>query len=286
MSNPTRPALRYHGGKWLLAPWIISHFPKHRIYVEPFGGAMSVLLRKKPAYAEIYNDLDDDVVNLFSVLRSPDAEKLLQMLRLTPFSRAEFQSSYSHVQDPIERARHLIIRSYMGFGSDGYNAERRTGFRSNSSRSGTTPAHDWKNYPNALMQVITRLSGVTIENRDALKVMEQHDSPETLHYIDPPYLHQTRSQKKRRSGEVYHAYAHELSDLQHDELLTYIQNLQGMVVLSGYPSDKYDQALAGWQRIERKALADGARERTECIWVNASASNHLDHGPLFAVANQ
>lgn len=145
--TPTRPVLRWHGGKWLLAPWIISHFPAHDVYVEPFGGGGSVLMRKARAYAEIWNDLDGDVVNLFRVLRSSDADRLVAHLRLTPFAREGFVEAYGESQDPVERARRLIIRSFQGFGSDGHNGARITGFRANSSRSGTTPAHDWANYP-------------------------------------------------------------------------------------------------------------------------------------------
>ena len=84
-----RPLLRYHGGKWLLAPWIISHFPAHRVYVEPFGGAASVLIRKERSYAEVYNDLDSEVVNLFRVLRA-QPDDLVHAIELTPFARDEF----------------------------------------------------------------------------------------------------------------------------------------------------------------------------------------------------
>ena len=67
--TPRRAALRWHGGKWILAPWIIAHFPPHRVYTEAFGGGASVLLRKGRAKSEVYNDLDSEVVNLFRVLQ-------------------------------------------------------------------------------------------------------------------------------------------------------------------------------------------------------------------------
>jgi len=283
MSSLARPVLRWHGGKWLLAPWIVSHFPPHDVYVEPFGGAASVLLRKPRAYAEIYNDLDHEAVNLFRVLRHPERSlKLIEGLRLTPFARDEFETAYLPVRDHVERARRLVIRSFMGFGSDGATGDYRTGFRANSNRSGTTPARDWGNYPDALPALIDRLRGVVIESRDAMRVMAAHDGPGTLHYLDPPYLLETRSRTNRRPGGG--TYRHELSDEQHVEMLCAIRDLEGMVVISGYPSVLYDDALSGWRRIERDALADGASPRKEVLWINPAAVLALGSGPLFEAA--
>lgn len=275
MNAPTRPVLRWHGGKWILAPWIISHFPKHQVYVEPFGGAASVLIRKPRAYAEVYNDLDGAVVNLFRVLRSERAPELVEALRLTPFARDEFAEAYAPSDDPLEQARRLVTRSFMGFGSNGHN--RSTGFRANSNRSGTTPAHDWNNYPDCLVAVIERLAGVVIESRDAKVVMAHHDGPETLHYVDPPYVFETRA-------DLSKDYAHELTDDDHAALLTFLRGLRGMVILSGYPCALYDDVLTDWQRVERKALADGAKERTEVLWINPQATAAVSSGPLFEVA--
>lgn len=259
MTVVTRPALRWHGGKWLLAPWIISQMPPHRVYVEPFGGAASVLIRKPRSYAEIYNDLDDEVVNLFHVLRSDDAPRLIQMLKLTPFASVEFAGAHVATDCAVERARRTIVRSFMGFGSNAIH--RKSGFRSNSNRSGTTPARDWVNYPDALAAIVERLRGVVVLNRDAREVMAAHDGPETLHYVDPPYVFDTRT-------DAGHDYAHEMTDGDHGDLLEFLRTLQGKVMLSGYPHGSYDVALDGWTRIEKAALADGARKRTEVLWCN------------------
>jgi DNA adenine methylase len=259
MNAPTRPVLRWHGGKWLLAPWIISHFPAHRVYVEPFGGAASVLMRKRRSYAEVYNDLDDEVVNLFRVLRSPHAGDLVDMLRLTPFASTEFLAAYRESECDVERARRTVIRSFMGFGSNGVH--QRTGFRSNSNRSGTTPAHDWVNYPDSLSRIVKRLQGVCVLNRDAQDVMSAHDGAETLHYVDPPYVKASRTD----DGDDY---AHEMDDGQHEALLKFLMGLSGKVVLSGYASDVYDDVLIGWRRETKASLADGARPRVEVLWMN------------------
>ena len=270
IADPDLPVLRWHGGKWKLAPWIIGHFPPHRVYVESFGGAASVLMRKPRSYGEVYNDLDQEVVNLFRVLQSPlSAEALRLKLRLTPFAREEFELGYLDCEDPIERARRLVILCFMGFGSNGHNKATRTGFRANSNRSGTTPAHDWSNYPDRLPAIIERLRGIVIENRDALEVMAQHDSAETLHYVDPPYIWETRSSAMHRNR----CYTHELDAEGHTKLLAFLGDLKGSVVLSGYPHDSYDDALTGWRRVEIDAHADGARDRVEVLWLNPLANS-------------
>lgn len=252
-----RPIVRYHGGKWRLAPWIIANLPPHRVYVEPFGGGGSVLLRKPRSYAEVYNDLDGEMVNLFRVARDA-GHKLREALRLTPFSRDEFVVSYDPSDNSFEQARRTVVRAFMGFGSNAHN--QKTGFRANSNRSGTTPAHDWANYPDALHGIIDRLRGVLIENRDALDLMPQHDSDQTVFYVDPPYVAETRDKGND--------YRHEMTNSDHERLAQLLHSLKGSVVVSGYGCELYDSLFAGWQRIERAAHADGARDRTEVLWLS------------------
>lgn len=280
MMEPTRPVLRWHGGKWRLAPWIIGHFPPHRVYVEPFGGAASVLIRKPRSYAEVYNDLDSEVVDLFRVLRDPvRAAALEQLLRRTPFAREEFRAAYEPTDDVIERCRRLIVRSFMGFGSNAHasaeKGHRSTGFRASSSRSGTTPAADWANYPGALEALIRRVAGVVIEQRPAIEVMAQHDGRTTLHYVDPPYLHETRAQGNKYDLG-WRMYRYEMTNAEHLDLLDFLRNCAGMVVLSGYAAPLYDEHLGDWMRVEKATFADGARERTEVLWINPAAAEALE----------
>lgn len=258
-----RPIVRYHGGKWKLAPWIISHFPEHRIYTESFGGGGSVLLQKPRSYGEVYNDLDGEMVNLFRVVRQ-DGKKLAELLHLTPFARDEYRESFKEISDPVEQARRTLVRSFMGFGSNALCRSIKSGFRSNSNRSGTTPAHDWANFPEWVPALIERLRGVVIENKEAIEVMLQHDSEETLHYADPPYVHSTRM-----AAHGHHGYNFELTNEQHIELAGTIRKLKGAVVLSGYACDLYDKELySDWIRVERAAHADGALDRVEVLWMN------------------
>ncbi|MGC1780886.1 MAG: DNA adenine methylase [Acidobacteriaceae bacterium] len=270
-SRLTRPALRYHGGKWKLAPWIIAHMPPHRIYVELFGGGGSVLLRKPRSYAEIYNDRWETVVNVFRVLRDEGtAERLREQLRLTPFARSEFEDcgedSVAAVSDPVERARRTILRSFAGFGSAAANAKYATGFRANSHRSGTTAAHDWANFPDHIECFVERLRGVCIESRDALEIIPQQDGADTLFYADPPYVHSTRNMKRGNA-----AYEFEMLDADHAALSLALHQVRGMVLLSGYACDLYCDLYQDWHSVTMNTFANSAKAAKEILWINPAA---------------
>jgi DNA adenine methylase len=283
MAEVTRPALRYHGGKFRLAPWILQFFPEHRVYTEAFGGAAGVLLQKPRSHGEVYNDLDGDVVNFFRVLRDPVQREHLEVaIRETPYAREEFQQAWIQTDDPLERARRLCIRAQMGFGSAGAT-KGATGLRVDLKRRFTTAQQDWASYPPAIAAAGARFAGVLIENRPAVDVLQQHDSPETLHFVDPPYLFETRVMRKGGG------YRHELEDDDHAELLAVLAELQGMVILSGYASELYEGALAGWRRFETQSRASAGRGtvlRTEVVWLNPACSAALERsrGGLFATA--
>ncbi|EPG7935625.1 DNA adenine methylase [Klebsiella pneumoniae] len=261
------PAIRYHGGKFRLAPWIIEQMPEHVCYVEPFGGAAGVFLQKPRSYSEVYNDLDGEVVNLFRVLRNPELNQRLQdACRLTPYSRDEFCHAQQPATDSVERARRMVVRACMGFGSAA-GIGGNSGFRGDSKRKYATAAHLWERYPENLAALCQRLQGVIIENKDALSVMRAHDAQTTLHYIDPPYVPETRVQ-----GNRYYAY--EMTVEGHEQLLAVARTMTGMVMISGYDTEVYNDMLSGWAKTEktsRISAGRGTKVRTECLWLNPAA---------------
>lgn len=265
-NGPRRPVMRYHGGKWRLAPWIIKFFPEHTIYVEPFCGAASVLMRKPRVKAEVVNDLDGDLCNVFRVLRDPGpAARLEELLRLTPFAREEFVGSYKPSDDPVERARRTIVRAGMGFGSTALR-KNRTGFRARSYCRNQTGMVDWATYPDQIAAFTERLRAVLVENKDAMDLIPIHDSPETLFYVDPPYPRSTRSSISHEAEKAQ--YVNEMSDNDHCALAEVLRLLEGAVVISGYPCPLYDEDLyPDWRREEKGALADCGQHRTEVLWI-------------------
>lgn len=210
--------------------------------------------------------------NLFRVLRNEEhRNKLIEQLVFTPYSRDDFQEAWEPCDDSIEKARRLIIRAQMGFGSAGAS-KGITGFRIDTKRAYGTAQALWVTYPNHLAIVGQRLSGVLIENRPAIQVLRDHDDLETLHYVDPPYVHDTRY-SGAKTGRVYR---HEMSDQDHEELLKVLLELEGKVIVSGYPSEIYNDYLAKWKRVDTSARISSGRGtdvRTECLWISPNAQH-------------
>jgi DNA adenine methylase len=266
----TRPVMRYPGGKYALAKWVISHFPAHETYVELFGGAASILMRKPRSIGEVYNDLNGDVVNVFRILRNREqAAELARLLSLTPYAHEEYKLAYALSDDPIERARRMIFRSFAGHGSDSVTRTS-AGFRGfKNKQSGVTTAQEWAGFSKEIMIFVERLQGVCIEQRDAIKLIPSFDRPDTLFYADPPYLFSTRSSK----GSV--RYKCEIGDYEHIQLAEILHQIKGMAIVSGYPSELYEQLYSDWRFIPKSSHAQNAKKSTECLWLSPNIQTTL-----------
>jgi DNA adenine methylase len=230
-----------------------------------------VLMRKPRSYAEVLNDLDGEVVNVFRILRDRQlAGELERQIRLTPWSRREFWAAYDPADDPIEQARRTIIRIFMAFGTTG-RRKNKSGFRAAPYRLSNSGVKDWVNYPDAIRCFVERLQGVTIEQRPAIEIIRQQDSSSTLFYCDPPYVTSTRSAIQWPSHND-RAYIHDMTDDEHRELAEVLHSVKGMAIISGYPCELYDHELyPNWRRITKSTISDGAKPRTEVLWISPNA---------------
>lgn len=258
LSAVTRPALRYFGGKFRLAPWIIAQIPPHACYVEPFGGAMGVLLRKTPSLNEIYNDLDGEVVNFFRILRDRPTE-LVRSIRYTPYAREEQILAFEPTEglDDLERARRLYVRCWQSHG--GGRTQWRTGWRYQVNKSTIL---DWNSVEH-LQVIVDRLKMVQIDQDDALRVIQRYDRPDTLFYIDPPYMASTRSLRWSKK-----AYMFEINDEYHRALGKMLNQIQGMAIISGKPQPLYDELYGGWTKSQRTVPTNFQSKTVEVLWLS------------------
>jgi DNA adenine methylase len=266
------PPLRWLGGKWKLAPWIIEYFPPHVTYVEPFAGGAAVLLHKTPTEIEILNDLNGGIVNFFDVLRQrPD--DLIRAIWLTPFSREIHQRAFQPCDDPLERALRFYIRCWQSF-QPGNQSSRNSGWRAQKTNNRGKPiVSDWNSVEH-LWDVASRLKMVLIENKDALKVINDYDSERTLFYVDPPYLMATRASSHMS------LYDHEIDVDYHVLLAERLQRVKGMVIVSGYPHSLYDELYKGWRCLQKTSTTNAGGQSVECLWLNP-ACTAINALPLF-----
>ena len=277
----TTRAIPYYGSKARLAPWIIGHFPPHTCYVDVFGGSGAVLLSKPPSTLEVFNDLNDDVVCFFDVLRA-DPDRLIRALRLTPFSRAELRRAGQPcgASDTFERARRFYVRSWQTMGGpregDAEHSWRyQRGAGITGRLAGRTNVHQWCAAPEALWPIAERLRHVQIERRDAFDVIPRYDTPATLFYCDPPYPRATRTPRWATS-----AYTRELSDDDHIRLADLLHHIRGAAAISGYRCPLYDRLYADWPLFTRTARKNSHAGAVECLWLSPRAATAVRQPPL------
>jgi DNA adenine methylase len=270
--NPKGPKapIAWYGGKYYLAEWIISHFPDHRVYVEPFGGMANVLLKKRPSEVEIFNDLDGRVMNFFRVLRDPDRlQELKRRCELTPYSREEFSAlcTTPEPEDEIDRAWWFFVRCRQARGGIGMSAITANAWAmsSRTRRQMPEPVSKYLAAIDGLDTVATRFRMTVIEHLPAIEVIRKYDGKDVLLYCDPPYPGSTRHGGKAAT------YGVEMGDVDHEQLLAALTSCQGRVVLSSYESPLYSSALANWSKAEKAThvqFSNSGGARNEVLWLN------------------
>lgn len=259
------PICKYPGAKWSRAEWIISHFPPHKVYVEPYCGSGAVFFNKPPVEHEVINDLDKSIVNLFSVIRRRGLE-LAAQIEMTPWARAEYEMverDYHGTGDELEDARRFLVRLWQAHGT---RLAYTSGWRHKGVRGvngGGDTVELWNKLPERLRAAISRLKWVEIECRPALDIIARYNEENVLIYADPPYP------LALRSGAFY---SHEMTNADHGDLLDVLLNHKAMIVLSGYANPLYDDALRGWYRVSKATQTEHGNTRHEVLWINPQAA--------------
>lgn len=255
-----------------MAKDIIELFPEHKMYVEGFGGAGHVLFRKFPSGMEVYNDLHSGLYLLFKYLRDENkCNELIKQIQLTPYSREEFMNckkTWRTETNELEKIRKFytaIMQSVGGTGDGGWCYAK-----SKSRRGMCQSVSRWLgNVDENLVDIMERLRQIQIENLDIIELIKKYDNEDTLFYLDPPYIQDTRSVKQ--------VYDYEMPIEKHKELVDLLIHIKGKVILSGYDHEIYNKLLDnGWQKVllgeySKRSQRDNDGELDkgkEFVWIN------------------
>jgi DNA adenine methylase len=271
----TQP-LKWFGGKNYLARRIISLMPRHLHFVEAFFGGGAVLLARDPddqrlfisthnGVSEVVNDLNGRLVNFWRVLQNEELFRVfVRRVQAIPLARDEWVRAHVGAQgEAVNDAVAFFVdcrQSRSGMMRDFTSITRhRTRRQMNGNVS------EWLGAVDGLADVHTRLRRVLIECRDGIELIAREDTPHTLFYCDPPYVHSSR--------RTTNGYAHEMTDVDHIRLAGVLNRVQGKVILSAYPSALYDRLYSGWRRVEfdlpNHAAGGPIKVReTEVVWLN------------------
>lgn len=250
MSTPTYdPPLHWIGGKFYSARRIVAAFPlasTYGTYVEVFGGAAHVMLRKPPEnHLEVFNDLNGDLVNFWMMARD-HSQELQERVDSLPYSRRlyeDYRASLEHTEpiDAIERAARWFYVHRSTFGG---SPDHRKGWAYNVARVGRRSHAYALRSATALLSVVTaRLRHVQIECQDFARIIQAYERPSTLFYIDPPYV---------GCEDYYEVSGMPLfTEKQHRQLAVLLNATPALVALSYYEHPLLDELYppSRWRRM-------------------------------------
>ena len=217
--------ITYYGGKQRLAKFIVELIPEHRIYCEPFFGGGAVFFAKPKSYLEVINDTNDRLMTFYKVVQS-DFEKLQTLIQLSLHSESAFNLARDIYYGKVPASDVELACSVWVLANFSQNSTFHGGWKwdngASGSHSGVVARNKRDNFKDELRE---RLKDVQISCRDALKCIDNRDTPETVFYLDPPYFN---ANQKHYSG-------YKETDMVN--LLQRIENLEGKFILSNYNSD-------------------------------------------------
>lgn len=275
-------AFSWYGGKSSHLAWLLPLLPQTTHFVDVFGGSGAVIMNREPSPIETYNDLDSGVVTFFRVLRNHTAD-LLRAIALTPYSREERRIAYETLDalkksagsSDLEKARLFFVlakQTRSGLAQSRHSLLNSWRFtRDRISQGVAVYVQQWDDALDGLAAVAARFRTIQIENYSWDDVIDLYDTPDTLFYCDPPYVHESRS-----SGHIKDEYAFEMTDDDHRRFAAKLHRIKGKAAVSGYPSSLYDEIFGDWQCVKMPVSSSagtrqgsgGAGERIECLWAN------------------
>ena len=259
----------YPGGKSRSVEYILPHLPYRGSYIEPFGGAASVLLSRNKSRLEVYNDRYGGVVEFYRCLRDETKyKKMISYLQLCPHSRQEFLSFRDNWQtqpDDVLRAAMWYYTICYSFSSLGRNFGRIV-------EPASSMATRFENRLESLHKLHNRIRHIQIENLDWSQCLKDFDNKDAVFYCDPPYV------------DAYEgAYAVEMSHEEHKRFIDSVFSCAGFVAVSGYNNPLYDnqpwdnkytwksrmtiQGFSNDVNNNRETLENPYTQAEECLWI-------------------
>lgn len=275
-----KPPLSYYGGKQKLSRDIcraLYQSPNWSVkghYIEPYFGGGAVFFAKEPQRMETINDLNDNLITFYRVVKDPAGfEKVKALLDGTLYSRSEFNRAGRILRgeydaSDVAKAWAVFIVLNMSYGRQ---------WKSNwvvqimDGADYTAPA--WRNKKGCFVKAVCdRLEDAIIEQKDALFVIQYQDCDRALFYLDPP------------CAGTYNDYAGlKWTDADLADLLETLKALKGRFVLSGFPHPLIDEAVAeqGWQYVKKRVAysmqtIDPAKKAGKIEVLVANYPFHLD----------